>query len=147
VHRLLFVAGAALLISHCGAPGGVARPAERAAPVTLAEIAGEWDIVAFAGYRPEPAADGQRRAFVDIQGDRVSFAIGCNQTGMSARIVGDQLIATSSDNAQTEIACGSERSARDAAFFAFMRSGPAVSHAGDELILERGSLRLHLTRR
>ena len=137
------------------APAKAQRPAAREARAvtSLAEIAGDWDIVAFDGHSPPRLdTDGQRHAFVDITGQGLSFAISCNYSGMRGRITGGVLHATPGDQGtQTAMGCGPEREARDAAFFDFFRSRPQVSllsdgrlrmaAPGNELLLERSSVR------
>ncbi len=134
MRRFLMVVAASALLSQCSAPPATTGPV--ATPLTLQAIAGQWDIVSFEGHRPARLdSDGQRHAFVDIRGSDLSFAIECNYSGMSARLDGDRLVATSNDNMQTEMGCGPEREGRDAAFFALLRGGPTVSQPSANALL------------
>jgi hypothetical protein len=146
-----------LALAAVPAAGGAAQPhapaAERAAVASLAEIAGEWDIVSFDGHSPPRLdSDGQRHAYVDIYAAGMRFAISCNHSGMAGRIEGNVLLrAPIDDGMQTAMGCGPEREARDAAFFAFFRSRPEIERLGDgrlrltapghELLLERSAVR------
>ena len=131
-----------------GTPSPAARPV-----ASLAEIAGEWDIVSFDGHAPPRLdADGRRHAYVDIAAQGMRFAISCNHSGMAGRIEGGVLLrAPVDDGMQTAMGCGSERQAREAAFFRFFRARPEVAllddgrlrlrNADHELVLERASVR------
>jgi hypothetical protein len=123
-------------------PGGVTLPA------ALSEITGAWDILSFDGYRPARLdSDGQRHAFVDVRGDGISFAIECNYSGMRAGIENGRLVALSNEDVQTEMGCGPEREGRDAAFFAFLRTRPAiVARTEGAIALENDGVRLELER-
>ncbi len=145
--KVCAAAAACLLLAQCSAPRGP-QASGSAATLSLHDIAGQWDIVSFDGYRPARLdGDGQRHAFVDVRGDAFSFAIECNYSGMGARLNGDRLVATTNDNVQTEMGCGREREARDAAFFAFLRGGArVVSHSEQALALEGEGTRLELQR-
>jgi heat shock protein HslJ len=129
-----------------------AAPAAR--PVaSLAEIAGEWDIVSFDGHGPPRLDhDGQRHAYVDIAEQGMRFAIGCNHSGMAGRIEGGVLYpAAIDDGMQTSMGCGPVAEGRDTAFFGFFRARPQVvlmsdgrllmTAPGHELVLERSSVR------
>ena len=120
---------------------------------SLAEIAGEWDIVSFDGHAsPRLDSEGKRYFYVDVGPQALRFAIGCNHSGMPGRIEGGVLHAgPNDDGVQTAMGCGPEREARDAAFFTFFRSRPQVAllpdgrlrmaTPGHELLLERSSVR------
>ena len=120
---------------------------------SLADIAGEWDIVRFDGHSPPRLdSEGKRHFYVDIGPQGLRFAIGCNHSGMPGRIEGGVLhAAPADDGVQTAMGCGPEREARDAAFFTFFRSRPraALLPGGrlrlatfdHELLLERSSVR------
>lgn len=126
------------------APGAAAA----ALPTAITQIEGPWDILSFDGHRPARLdTDGQRHAFVDVQGDDVRFAIECNYTGMRANIEGGRLAALPSDQIQTEMGCGPDREGRDEAFFAFMRTGPAIAGFSEgAMTLENKGVRLELQR-
>ncbi len=117
-------------------------------PAALSEITGAWDIVSFDGYLPARLdSDGQRHAFVDVHGDGISFAIECNYSGMRAGIENGRLVALSNEDVQTEMGCGPEREGRDAAFFAFLRTSPAiVARTESAMALENDGVRLELQR-
>lgn len=120
---------------------------------SLANIAGEWDIVGFDGHSPPRLdSDGQRHAYVDIGQQGMRFAISCNHSGMAGRIESGALHrAPVDDGMQTAMSCGPEGNARESAFFSFFRSRPQVSllpdgrlrmaSPGHELSLERSSVR------
>lgn len=121
---------------------------------SLAEIAGEWDVVEFDGYRPPRLdPDGQRHAYVDIGARGLSFTILCNYSGMAGSLGADGvLVADIPDGGmQTQMGCGPEREARDTAFFGFFRSRPQVTRLPDgrlrmenpahSLLLERADIR------
>ena len=116
-------------------PSIVTAPAAAGRAVTsLAEIAGEWDIVEFDGHRPARLdADGQRHSYVDVGPAGLRFTIGCNYSGMSGSIgAGGVLVPANPDNGmQTEMGCGPEREARDEAFFKFFRSRPQLEWLPD----------------
>lgn len=120
----------------------------RTSPAALSEITGAWDIVSFDGYRPARLdSDGQRHAFVDVGGDGISFAIECNYSGMRAGIENGRLVALSNEDVQTEMGCGPERERRDEAFFAFLRTSPAiVARTQSAMALENDGVRLELER-
>ena len=117
-------------------------------PAALSEITGAWDILSFDNYRPARLdSDGQRHAFVDVRGDGVSFAIECNYSGMRAGVENGRLVALSNEDVQTEMGCGPEREGRDAAFFAFLRTSPAiVARTESAMALENDGVRLELAR-
>lgn len=120
---------------------------------SLADIAGEWDIVSFEGHSPPRLDDdGQRHAYVDVGERGMRFAISCNHSGMAGRIDGGVLYpAPVDDAAQTAMGCGRERQTRDARFFSFFRSQPRVELLPNgrlrmtspvhELLLERSAVR------
>lgn len=120
----------------------------RTSPSALSEITGAWDIVSFDGYRPARLdSDGQRHAFVDVRGDGISFAIECNYSGMRVGIENGRLVALSNEDVQTQMGCGPEREGRDAAFFAFLRTSPAiVARTESAMGLENNGVRLELER-
>lgn len=125
---------AAISLVQCVSP---APPAHRISG--LAEILGQWDIVVFNGHRPPRLdGDGQRHAFVDVSPDSMSFTIGCNFSGMTARIdeTGQLLETPPGESVVTTMGCGREREKREADFFAFFRSKPGVVRLAD------GSLKL-----
>jgi hypothetical protein len=131
------------MLAQCSAPA----PAEESIG-NISEIEGAWDIVSFDGHRPARLdSDGGRHAYVNVEGEELSFAIECNYSGMRGRVENGRLVLLPSDAIQTEMGCGPEREARDEAFFAFMRGGANVSRAGaDQIVLENGSVRLELER-
>lgn len=141
--KLIAVVAACTVLAQCSAPA----PADESIG-NISEIAGAWDIVSFDGYRPARLdSDGGRHAYVNIEGDSLSFAIECNYSGMRGRIENGRLVLLPSDAIQTEMGCGPEREARDAAFFAFMRSGANVTRAGDDrIVLENDGTQLELER-
>lgn len=130
-------------------------PAPAARTVSsLAEIAGEWDIVEFDGFRPPRLdSDGHRHAYVDIDPAGLSFTVGCNYSGMPGSIGAEGVLVpgTPDDGMQTAMGCGPEREARDTAFFGFFRSRPELTLAprgrlrmenpAHSLLLERADLR------
>lgn len=141
-------------------PNAVAHPQvqESTAPTartvtSLAEIAGEWDIVTFDGHSPPRLdSDGRRHAYVDIGQQGLRFAISCNYSNMPGLIKAGALHpAPTGFSMQTEMGCGAEREARDETFFKFFRSRPQVNvlpdgslrmvSPGHELLLERSALR------
>lgn len=125
---------------------GLAPPA---GPVSSSEeIAGEWDIVRFAGHEPKRLEGTGRAAFADFGEDGVGLRIECNHSGASGRIVNGRFVPDPGDACeQTAMGCGPEREARERALFGFFDRGPTVERlaegrlrllAGDtELLLER----------
>src|SRR5688572_19205138 len=112
MRTFVLAAIAPLLLCQCSQPEPLSN--EATTPASLADIEGPWDIASFDGYRPARLdSDGQRHAFVNIQGNDVAFAIECNYSGMAARLEAGRLVATSNDNVQTEMGCGPEREGRD----------------------------------
>lgn len=118
------------------------------AVASIDEINGRWDIVSFNEHRPARLdADGNRHAFVDIQGGSLSFSIQCNYSGMQARVENGRLIKLPGDDIQTTAGCGEERHRRDDAFFGLLRSNPSIARLGDDqIVLSHGGDRLVLQR-
>lgn len=119
---------------------------------TAADVAGQWDVVSFAGYRPSRLSGTGRAAYADFGTEGVSLRMECNYTGRSGRIVDGHFTSNgASDHVQTEMGCGSERGPREERYFRFFGSNPSIemvsterlrlSAGPDELILERPSLR------
>jgi len=134
------------------ATAGPERPGLRVSSLT--EIEGPWDIVSFDGYAPSRrlGGGGTRHWFVDVADQGLSFAIGCNYSGMRGHIEGGVLVrAPGETGIQTSMGCGREAEARDDAFFGFFRERPQVTllpdgrmrmaNRGRELLLERSSVR------
>jgi hypothetical protein len=129
-------------------------PPSARAVASLAEVAGEWDVVSFGDHAPPRlGGGGLRSSYVNIGRDRLSFSIGCNHSGMPGAVRADGVLvaATPDDGIQTAMGCGPEREARDRDFFAFFRSRPRavlladgrlrLSGAGRTLLLERAEIR------
>jgi hypothetical protein len=125
---------------------------EERAVTSLAEIAGSWDIARFGGYAPTRLHEGVRRAYVNVERDRLSYVIECNYSGNFAHIDSTgTLHDDEGGRTQTLMGCAAEQSARDRAFFSFFAAKPKVSWAGakwvrmsngeTELLLERPELR------
>lgn len=143
----------------CGAnpqapPSVTDRPAERASrPVQEApDVAGQWDVVSFEGYRPQRLNGTTRAAFADFGANGVRLRIECNHSGRAGRVVGGRFRPSpNNDGIQTVMGCGAEREARDSRFFAFFDRSPTIERVGSdrirlraggtELILERPALR------
>lgn len=142
--------------TSAAALGSVAQSPARLATrpaATLADMAGEWDIVSFDDYSPARLdGDGKRHAYVDVGERGLRFAIGCNHSNMAGRIENGVLYpAPVDDGLQTVMGCGPERGKREADFFGFLRSEPRVGRTADgrvrmtsakhRLVLERSSVR------
>lgn len=164
--RKVMLGGAALmLLSGCvqaqdtaappiAAEGGNA-PApsvmpEAPRPVTaLAEIAGEWQVVEFDGYRPARVTHPSPAAFATFGPGGVGLRIECNWSGAPGTIKDGHFVppAKPEPQAQTAMGCGKEREERESRYFAFFKQNPTIEHIagnrlrlvanGTELILER----------
>ena len=131
----------------------MAMEGETRVVASLAEIAGEWDIVAFDGYSPARLDhDGQRHAYVDTDARGLRFSISCNHSSMAGQIDNGVLRSIPDDlGIQTAMGCGPEREQRDETFFRFFREQPKVAlapagrlhmtTAEHELVLERPAVR------
>jgi hypothetical protein len=140
----------ALLLAGCGdrAPP---PPGEEGRPVTsLAEIRGPWDIERFGAYVPTRLHGGLRRAFVDVDSDRLSYAIECNYSGNPAAIEGDGVLVNRNEtglSTATAMGCGPKGEKREGAFFGFFSTRPTVIWAeGGRIRLFNGRTELILQR-
>lgn len=100
---------------------------------SLSEIEGFWLIERFEDFEPS-WRDGTpwRSAYVQIDDDRITYNIGCNQSGNSASLGPDGILHDTSDGSrlQTLQGCALVREARDKRFFAFFGSKPEVRRIG-----------------
>jgi hypothetical protein len=104
---------------------------------SLHEIEGFWLIERFEDFEPS-WRDGTpwRSAYVQIDDDRITYNVGCNQSGNSASIGPKGILHDTGDGSrlQTLQGCGPVREARDKRFFAFFGSNPEVSRIGPDRV-------------
>ncbi|MEX0342857.1 MAG: hypothetical protein AB3N06_09735 [Erythrobacter sp.] len=101
------------------------------------EIEGKWDIVSFDDYEPARLEGTRRAAFADFTDRGVTLRIECNSSGASGIVIDGRFRPTGGDTFQSEIACGNERHARDAALFGFFERAPSVERLPDKRLLLR----------
>lgn len=117
-----------------------------------ADVAGQWDVVGFEGYRPRRLSGTGRAAYADFGTNGVALRMECNYTGRSGRVIDGRFVADPADDrVQTQMGCGTERGPRETRYFGFFDRSPSIEfvtvdrlrlRAGqDELILERPSVR------
>lgn len=128
------------------------QPASATPISTTADVAGQWDVVSFDGYRPQRLSGTGRAAYADFGVKGVGLRLECNYTSRPGRVIdGRFVVEPAADRVQTQIGCGPERGPREARYFGFFERNPSVEfvsldrlrlRAGqDELILERPSVR------
>lgn len=126
-------------------------PALTAIP-TAANVAGQWDVVSFDGYRPQRLAGTDRAAYADFGTNGVSLRMECNYTGRPGHVANGRFVSEpAGDRIQTQIGCGPERGPRETRYFGFFELSPSVEFVGisrlrlhtgqGELVLERPSVR------
>jgi|TARA_B000000460_G_scaffold240581_1_gene206276 hypothetical protein len=117
---------------------------------SLSEIEGFWLIERFEDFEPSWRDNTPwRDAYLQIDDNRITYNVGCNQSGNPASIGTDGILYDTGDGSrlQTLKACGPEREARDERFFAFFGSKPEVrkispgrislkSNAGELVLIE-----------
>ena len=93
-----------------------------------------------------PSADERRRSYVEVADGTVSYAIGCNGTGMYARLGEDgrlrsrEPIGDEPAFIQTLLGCGRGGNEREEAYFGFLGQGaPSVGLASDGTLLLRNA--------
>ena len=134
------------------ASASAAQAASMTPTSTAADVAGQWDVVSFDGYRPQRLSGTGRAAYADFGVKGVGLRLECNYTSRSGSVIdGRFLVESAADPVQTQIGCGPERGPREARYFGFFERNPSVEfvslhrlrlRAGqDELILERPSVR------
>lgn len=161
-HASLTCAAMALILAGCAATEPSAEPASEAtaAPaeviepsaipvMALSEIAGEWQVVEFDGYRPARVTHPKPAAFATFGPGGVGLRIECNWSGAPGTIKDGHFVppAKPEPQAQTAMGCGKEREDRDARYFAFFTQSPSIERIangrlrlvanGTVLILER----------
>lgn len=136
--RTLAIAACALLgLAGCSSPAPSGDAVDIA---SLDDISGDWDIVSFDGYIPQTInADAERRAFVNISGNRLGYALECNFSGMGAQINEDSRLVALDDgslNATTAMLCDEDTDRREEAFFSLFTDEPKVERLpnGDVLV-------------
>lgn len=100
---------------------------------SLGEIEGFWFIERFENFKPSWRNDTPwRSAYVQINDDRITYNVGCNQSGNSASLGPDGILHDTGDGSrlQTLQGCALIREARDKRFFAFFGSNPEVRRIG-----------------
>ena len=119
---------------------------------SLSEIEGFWLIERFEDFEPSWRDNTPwRNAYLHIDDNRITYSVGCNQSGNPASIGTDGILYDTGDGSrlQTLKACGPDREARDERFFAFFGSKPEVrrispgriwlkSNAGELVLIEPG---------
>lgn len=131
------------------APAPTGMPEAPRPVMALAEIAGEWQVVEFAGYRPARVTHPSPGAFARFGPRGVGLRIECNWSGAPGTVQDRHFLppANPEPQAQTAMGCGKEREDRDSAYFEFFTQNPSIEHIaggrlrlianGTELILER----------
>lgn len=135
----------ALLVCVCGASlaacdnsdyrDSVAKVSEEQLRLltSLSEIEGFWLIERFEDFEPSWRDNTPwRNAYLQIDDNRITYNVGCNQSANPASIGTDGILYDTGDGSrlQTLKACGPEREARDERFFAFFGSKPEVRRIG-----------------
>lgn len=92
------------------------------------------------GGAPRELVEGTQLALQFHADRRVSASAGCNTMSAGYRIDGGVLVIR--DAAVTEIGCATERHAQDEWYFGFLGSRPAITIAGNELVLDGGGTRI-----
>jgi hypothetical protein len=106
---------------------------ERRLLTSLRQIEGFWLIERFEDFEPSwRNGTPWRSAYVQIDDDRITYNVGCNQSGNSAFLGPDGILHDTSDGSgmQTLQGCGPVREARDERFFSFFSSNPEVRRYG-----------------
>lgn len=116
---------------------------------SLADIAGTWQVVEFAGYRPARVTHPLPAAFARFGEGGVGLRIECNWSGAPGTVQDGHFVppARSEPQGQTVMGCGREREDRESRYFAFFTKNPSIQRIeggrlrllanGTELILER----------
>lgn len=100
---------------------------------SLREIEGFWLIERFEDFEPSwQNGTPWRSAYLQIDDDRITYNVGCNQSGNSASLGPDGILHDTGDGSrlQTLQGCEPVREARDRRFFAFFGSNPEVRRIG-----------------
>ena len=100
---------------------------------SLRELEGFWLIERFEDFEPSwRNGTPWRSAYLQIDDDRLTYNVGCNQSGNSASLGPDGILHDTGDGSrsQTLQGCGPVRQARDGRFFAFFGSNPEVRKIG-----------------
>lgn len=138
----------AKIAPQAGPPPVQSEPATAPA-ISLADIAGQWDVVSFEGYEPVRMHGTVRAAVADFSEHGIQLRIECNtsRSGGAYSIANGRLVQARGLRMQTEMGCGHEREERDRRYFSFFDRSPTVDRlpngrlrfvAGDSvLILER----------
>lgn len=127
-------------------------PTDQALPLkpisTTADVAGQWDVVSFKGYRPQRLSGTARAAYADFGPNGIALRMECNYTGRTGRIIDGRFVAEpAGDRVQTQIGCGPERGPREARYFGFFERNPSVEFVSvDRLRLRAGHDELFLER-
>ena len=119
------------------AGAGSSTPPTAAPVASSREIEGKWDIVSFDDYEPARLEGSTRVAFADFGERGVSLRIECNYSGAAGVVIDGKFEPEPHDGIQTEMGCGEEREARDAALFAFFDKSPTVEQLPDGKLLLR----------
>jgi heat shock protein HslJ len=90
-----------------------------------------------------PLVTGTRISVNFTGTDKVGASAGCNSMGGTARIEGGKLVVT--DLATTDMGCEQPRMDQDTWFGNFLTSHPALSLAGDELVLSSSTIEIRFT--
>lgn len=149
---LAFVALAACNgVSDDGGDLAETAPSDVAQPVTsLRDVKGFWLILRFEDFTPSwENGTPWRSAYVQIDEDRLTYNLGCNQSGNPATLGRDGVLRDAGDGLrmQTLQGCGRTREARDRRFFAFFGSNPQMYRmTKDRILLKSGDRQLVLIR-
>ncbi len=100
---------------------------------SLRELEGFWLIERFEDFEPSwRNGTPWRSAYLQNDGDRITYSVGCNQSGNSVSLGLNGILHDTGDGSrlQTLQGCGPVREARDKRFFAFFGSNPEVRRFG-----------------
>lgn len=115
---------------------------QRRLVTSLGEIEGFWLIERFEDFKPSwRNGTPWRSAYVQIDDDRITYNVGCNQSGNSASLGPDGILHDTGDGSrlQTLQGCALAREARDKRFFAFFGSNPELRKLGPGRVSLRSS--------
>lgn len=124
-----------------------------AAPSSLKEISGDWDVVNFDKFRPiRLDYDGNRFAYFNIKNGHISYRMACNHSGISVSMnPSARLVRDPNGLGSRTTAMGCRNQDREKDFFTMMNDSPLVEVLTDdrlrltttkhELIVERSEVR------
>jgi len=107
-------------------------------PSSIAEIAGDWDVVSFNDFQPiRLNYEGKRNAYVNISDKFIGLRMTCNYSGIAALLTDDGRLVKNPEGSNAGMtAMGCPNAQREKDFMAMMYDSPLVE------ILPNGRLRL-----